>query len=262
MNPRKRRLEMSVESTSKRQKENTDRKVPIYKDLKLNQRQHIIVMPQYQSVLKHKKILVLKAIIATGNKPKIFDILAHDKNREKIQYLELDKLYIFHNILVIWHTNSKRKMARIDRFAGAIKMIKSTQLSIYGQNMNMFKLDFREDQVITNYLSENIQYLNAAGFIVSIPEQQKQYDEQKDSLYTFWMKNKENCKILVNYWGKEAPKNIEKGKVVVFTSLTPNNYIGIKSLTVNGPWYVVAWQWNFNGEEINISSKPYESAQS
>ena len=133
--------------------------------------------------------------------------------------------------------------------------MQQTELGKYGQKLDWFNLEFDENKVITDYNQDNIENLNVAGFIDTEPVL------KREGLYNFWIKNPKNVKILVNYWGLEAP-NVEQGKVFVFTNFKPNYYMGILSLTIQGPFYSVPWEWKFDGNEKNASSKIFDNAES
>lgn len=244
---KKRKLEQAPESPIKRQKEDKSQKVAIYEDLMIDQRQSIIIIPQYNVPLRHKKLLLLKAIVASEHKGKILNIAAHGIYTTKIENLSKNQLYIIHDTLITWHTQSHKKIARIDKFTGIIEQLKEVELKKYGQELDWFTLEWDEKKVTTNYDEENIYHLDTAGFVDSKPIL------KRDGLYNFWIKNQQNKKIEVNYWGKESPQ-IEQNHIYVFTCLTPKYYCGIKNLTINGPWYKVSWKWKFVEQTINASS--------
>ena len=255
MNRNKRKLSNSIEPALKRQREENLLKIPFHEDLKLNMRQNIIIKPQYESVLPNGSLLLLKGIIASKTKGKILDIIAPCENMEKFQNLNHNNFYLIHNVFITWRKHSKRKIGKVDRHTGIIKQLKEEELEKYGQKLNLFKLEFDESKIVTNYNEDNIQNFQVAGCIDSEPFM------KREGLYTFWIKNPNRLKILVNYWAKKAPP-IVVGKIFIFTSVRCNYYLGIKSLTINGPFYVVPWEWNFNGTERNASSKIVHNAES
>lgn len=240
---------------TKRHKEIQSFKIRVYEELVMQERQTIIIIPQYKSLLKKKDVLVLKAIIASYHKGKMFDLVAHGDNIERVKDLEESCLYLIHNVFICWHKSGKKKMARIERYTGNITKLKNEQLSTYGQQFNWFSLEWHEKKITTNYQLDNIEFLNVAGYIMSDPVKQK-----NSELYRFWIKNQHNAKIMINYFSTEQPKKIKKHEIFIFTCLKPNVYTGRRTLTINGPWYKVPWKWKFDGDEINVSSKAYHKA--
>ena len=200
-------------------------------------------------------MLILKAIIATHNKGKIFDITADEHFRIKLQNLDQNSFYIINNVLVSWYPYSQRKCARFDKCSGSVRKISEAELPKYKQNKNWFVLEWDEKKISTNYDQGNKKSLHLAGFVDSEPV------AKQAGLYEFWIKNPRNVKILVKYWAESPPKKIEKGKIFVFTSLTSNDYLGIKSFTISGPWYHVPWKWNIDGDEKSCYNKSYDNIQ-
>ena len=200
-------------------------------------------------------MLILKAIIATHNKGKIFDITADEHFRIKLQNLDQNSFYIINNVLVCWYAYSQKKCARFDKCSGSVRKISEAELPKYKQNKNSFVLEWDEKKVSTNYDQGNKHLLHLAGFVDSEPIL------KQAGLYEFWIKNPRNVKILVKYWAEAPPKKIEKGKIFVFTSLKRKNYLGLKSLTITGPWYHVPWKWSFDKVETNSCNKSYDDIQ-
>ena len=256
MNRKKHELENDTQPTAKRHKQNNSLKVKQYEDLLINERETILIVPQWRANLCHNKYCLLKAIISHHNAAKIFDIVAHDENTLKIRNLQQNRGYLIYNALINWHVAGRKKVAYVDE-ESIINVLKSNNLKKYGQNARSFRR-WRWDQntICTNYTQKNIEFLSVAGFIMTVPV------KKKENLYTFWMKNQKNTKVMMNYWGQNGDKKILQGKVYVFTCLKPNNYAGNRSLTISGPWYEVKWKWKFDGEEINVSSKSYHKAES
>lgn len=256
VNRKKHELENDTQPTAKRHKQNNSLKVKQYEDLLINERETILIVPQWRANLCHNKYCLLKAIISHHNAAKIFDIVAHDENTLKIRNLQQNRGYLIYNALINWHIAGRKKVAYVDE-ESIINVLKSNNLKKYGQNARSFRR-WRWDQntICTNYTQKNIEFLPVAGFIMTVPV------KKKDNLYTFWMKNQKNTKVMMNYWGQNGDKKILQGKVYVFTCLKPNNYAGNRSLTISGPWYEVKWKWKFDGEEINASRKSYHKAES
>lgn len=255
INRNKRKLSNSIEPALKRQKEETFSKVSMYENLKLNMRQSIIIKPQYESLLPGGRVLLLKGIIASNIKAKILHILVSSENLQQFQNLNQNQFYLIHNVLISWRAYSQRKIAKIDRLTGSMKQLKEGELEKYGQKLNWFQLEFDEDKIVTNYNQDNIENCQVAGCVDSEPVM------KLEGLYTFWIKNPNRLKILVNYWGKKSPQ-VQVGKIFVFPSVKRNYYLGKKCLTINGPFYAVPWKWKFNGEEKDASSKNFSNVKS
>lgn len=188
----------------------------------------------------------MKAIIANKEEGKLLDIMCLERDCQKIKDLAKDKFYIIYNVKIWWQCTSQRKVAQIDELVGEVKQLKVTDLDKYEQKLNWFTLKWNEKNVTTDYKNKNIQFLNVAGYVNSVPTM------KKIGLYTFWIKNTQNQKIMVNYWGKEAPE-IEPWKVYVFTCVIPKYHWGTYDLTINGPWYLVPWKWNFSEQRSDIA---------
>ena len=274
MNEKKRKLDIASKPQFKRRKQKIWHQVPIYEDLKIHQRQTIIIKPQFESLLPSKRVLVLKAIIANEKKGMIFDIhVFEDQKRrqsmKKFQNLDKDEFYIIYGVLVLWHPWLNKKIAHFDQKSGPVNHIKSWQLTTYGQKFSCFQLKWDKNKldsgeydlnaITTNYYERDIQRFNVAGFVDSKVTVKKFHEDDSkitQRVYMVFIKNKRNEAILLNYYGEEAPK-IEQGKIYIFTSVAANGYEDIKKpqmkqLYINGPWYAVPWKWTFDEIETKI----------